>query len=314
MSKEVNSYLDHGKSDISLAKLVKYVVIFIVPLLVSFALSIFISGMVAEYFEVSALTMVQILMIPFTLIIFLFIIPYVKSRENIQGIRYSLMVFVIAGVAMTLPAVLQGYAGILLNQLVYLASYILLTFIYVPEVLGLGVDLSDWFKHHKQLILLVVYLAIILFYIIGFGALYHDIYYDPAHPAPFNFGDDVVNPSYGTFTYYSLVTFATVGYGDIYPVSRAARFTMGLEAIFGMVINVVFIAILLVFISGSQSREVKKEEAVLKREGAMIKKEEEAVEEEKEMIEEQKEEIEQLEDREEEDIKHLLKKIESIKK
>jgi len=124
---------------------------------------------------------------------------------------------------------------------------------------------------------------------LGFGALYYDIYTDPANPAAFHFGVDK-EPGFATFVYYSMVSFTSTGYGDILPVSTAARLVFFMEGTMALVMNVLFIAILLVFISNAEflsqrreekeiSQEFKKEEAELQKEEKKIVKVEKEVKE-----------------------------------
>ena len=217
-----------------------------------------------------------------------------------------MMAMIATGIAFSIPAALQGSYTFLMAQLTYMASYILLTFIYCPEVLGMDVDLAAWFKHRKQLVILLVYSAITIFYVVGFGTLFYQMSVDPMNPNAFSYsfeGERTV----GTFVYYSIVTFTTIGYGDIAPLSRAARFLTGFEAMLGMIINVVFISILLIFISSFQGQAQKKEVEEIEREEAMISREE------KELKKAEKEII-QFEEKEEKDIHSLLKEIRNIKK
>jgi voltage-gated potassium channel len=128
-----------------------------------------------------------------------------------------------------------------------------------------------------------IYLSVVLLYLVGFGALYYDVYNDPANPHAFKF-DTEKTPALETFIYYSMVSFSTTGYGDIIPVSAAARLVFFIESLLGLVINVLFIAILLVFISNAEflsqrseeaeiAKEVKQEESEIKKEEKQIKKE-----------------------------------------
>ncbi|MBU0535922.1 MAG: potassium channel family protein, partial [Nanoarchaeota archaeon] len=93
---------------------------------------------------------------------------------------------------------------------------------------------------------------------------------------------------------YSIVTFATVGYGDVLPISPAARLMAGFEIVLGMIINVVFIAILFVFISNYQAFYRRKEEAKLEKEEEEIKEEEKKIEAQEARIEKKEAEIEKV--------------------
>ncbi|MBW2971768.1 potassium channel family protein [Candidatus Woesearchaeota archaeon] len=281
--------LDKDKTDISLLKLVNYNLLFFIPLMVFLLFALKIGTVYSDYFEASPGIIAKVFMVPFMALLFFFIIPFIRDREKIAGIRYSIIAFFIIGIGMTLPSALKGDYSLLFTIPNYFGSYILITFIFCPEVLGIERTLRDWFEHRKQLSIVAIYLSIVLLYVIGFGTLYYDIYTDPANPAAFSLSVDK-EPGVPSFIYYSMVSFTTTGYGEILPVSTAARLVFFMEALLGLVVNVLFIAILLVFISNAEflsqrreeveiEREVKKEEKVLKKEEAEIKKVEKEIKE-----------------------------------
>ncbi len=250
---------ESGKKDISLLKLVNYNLLFFIPLMIFLLFAMKIGGVYSDYFEASSGVTAKILMVPFMAILFLFIVPFIREREKIAGIRYSILAFFVVGLGITLPSALKGDYGLILTIPNYFASYILITFIFCPEVLGIERNIRDWFRHRKQLSIVVIYLSIVLLYVVGFGSLYHDIYTDPANPAAFKLSVDK-EPHLASFVYYSMVSFTTTGYGEILPVSTAARVVFFMEGLIGLVMNVVFIAILLVFVSNAEFLSQKREE------------------------------------------------------
>jgi len=230
------------------------------PIAGFFYLSIFLSKWVNDSFGYSTIITVRVMMIFFTFLVFLFVIPYIRKRENISGIRSALVGFIIVALVMALPyLIFRKDISVLLSQLTYLGSYILLTFIFSPEVLGMDVDLRSYFKHFKQLIVLGVYLSIILCYVLGFATIYHSMHQE--NPQSF---DMEGGGSYVTFAYFSAITFTTIGYGDISPLSLGARFVVSIQAIMGTVINVIFIAILFIYISNFENWFQKEEEELEK--------------------------------------------------
>jgi hypothetical protein len=213
-------------------------------------------------------------MIFFTLILFSILIPIVRRRESVEGVRYSLIGFLIVAVGLTLPSIiLEWDFSPLYIQFPHLATYILLTFIYCPEVLGMDIDISKWFQHFKQILIIIVYCSIVIFYVSGFAWVFYSM--ENADPAAFSH-DANEEMGYPTFMYFSIISFATIGYGEILPVSPGARFLVCVEAIVGSIVNVIFIAILFVYVSNFQSfiRGVKEEEKKIEEEERLIKKEE----------------------------------------
>jgi len=282
--------LEEGKKDISILKLINYNLLFFIPMMVFLLFALKIGSRYSEFFEASPSVVAKILMVPFMAILFFFIVPFIRDREKIAGIRYSIVAFFIVGLGLTLPSAIRGDYSLLLTIPSYFASYILITFIFCPEVLGIERNIRDWFKHRKQLSIVVIYLSIVLLYVLGFGALYQDIYDDPLG-VDYAFSLSVEKePTLASFIYYSMVTFTTTGYGEILPVSTAARLVFFMEGLIGLVMNVVFIAILLVFVSNAEflsqrreertiEKEFRKEQEELKKEEAELKKVEQEVEE-----------------------------------
>ena len=112
--------------------------------------------------------------------------------------------------------------------LIYLANFIFATFINCPDVIGISGDPEDWFKHKVQIMIFLIYVSIVVLYILGFGWIYFQMANDTNYPSSFSYSS-IEEPSYFTFAYYSIVTMATVGYGDITPVSNGARFVISLQ-------------------------------------------------------------------------------------
>jgi len=268
----------YGGGEITIGKLVFYNLLFIVPIIVLIILSYLIAKYTSTYFGTTIGVTSQILMLFFTLGLFFVLIPIIRRRESIAGVRYSLVGFLIVAIGITLPAiVLQRNFSLLFTELPHIASYVLLTFIYCPEVLGMDIDISKWFKHYKQLFVIFIYCSIVLLYVAGFGW----IFYNMARADPSSFNYAVSKPvSYPRYLYFSIISFATIGYGDITPVSTGARFLVCTEAMLGSIVNVIFIAILFVYISNFQAflQGLKEEERRIKEEEVKLKKEEQRVE------------------------------------
>jgi hypothetical protein len=84
---------------------------------------------------------------------------------------------------------------------------------------------------------------------IGFAVTYSTL--DLLNPASFRLPEDLAmgmaagtEDSFSVFVYYSFVTLSTLGYGDITPVTDAARTVSSLEAIAGQIYLAVIVAAL----------------------------------------------------------------------
>jgi len=264
MQKKVKFRQDHGKKDITVTKLVFYNVLFFAPIFAALVLANFLSGYMVTYFQANKYVLTNMLMIVFTMLIFFFIIPYIRKRENVQGVRRALVGFLVVGFSLTIPALIKGNYALPLSCLIPIANYVFLTFIYCPEVLGMDVDIGTWFEQYKQLTILFVYGGMIIFYIFGFGWIYFQMAVDGSFGPAFNIAGE--EAGFGTFIYYSVIIFGTIGFGDITPITTAARFLSGFEAILALIINVIFIAILFVYVSNFREFLKKEEKAIEKAE------------------------------------------------
>jgi hypothetical protein len=86
-----------------------------------------------------------------------------------------------------------------------------------------------------------------LFIALCFSSLYNGIYIFNNDAFLFNgaletIGKSIDTQTFGDFTYYSLITLSTVGYGEITPYSTYARFSSALQGILGQLYLTIFLA------------------------------------------------------------------------
>jgi hypothetical protein len=126
-------------------------------------------------------------------------------------------------------------------------------FIYVPiysglSILGIYSAVVAWkglyggsSEAPKSRILAHV-TASVLAFVLGFATVYFDLSSDKAH-----FGTDTqLTPM--SAVYFSIVTFATVGYGDISPKSDIARFWVSVEILGGLAFTILIFSVVANFI------------------------------------------------------------------
>ena len=260
---------------ISISKLVKYYSFFLIPVIISFFISIKLSKILSPILEVSQSITSQILMILFIFVVASFLIPYIRRRENIKGVRFALLGFFLFGIFFIIPSIIKGFKGMILLQFLYIANYILLTFIFCPEVLGMHIRIEEWFQKSKQVLVVLIYLILVISYCMGFGWIYYQMATDTTMPPSFE--GNLQSANYATFLYYSVITFTTIGYGDITPITAGARLVVGFEAIFGIIVNVVFIAILFMYVSNvrflaHKEQQLEKSERILAKEEKELEK------------------------------------------
>jgi hypothetical protein len=75
-------------------------------------------------------------------------------------------------------------------------------------------------------------------------------------PGSFSIADSQILDPHSPFLYYSFVTITTLGYGDIFPVSSAAKSAAILEALIGQ-LYLVILVVWLVGVHISQSMNKK---------------------------------------------------------
>ncbi|MFQ5475034.1 MAG: hypothetical protein ACE5DM_04320, partial [Candidatus Nanoarchaeia archaeon] len=146
-----------GKEDISVIKLINYNLLFFIPLLIAGLASLWAGRRFADFFEASPSIVAHIFMFIFVFLAFFAIIPFIRKRENIKGVRYSVLAFFVVGLGITVPSAIEGNFNLLFNLPNYFAHYLFLTFIFAPEVLGIQTNIADWFAKGKQLIVLFIY-------------------------------------------------------------------------------------------------------------------------------------------------------------
>ena len=101
----------------------------------------------------------------------------------------------------------------------------------------------------RKISLNTIYGGIVAYLLIAlcFSSLYHGIFIFNNNAFLFNgaletIGQSIDNQTFGNFTYYSLITLSTVGYGEITPFSNPARFASAFQGILGQLYLTIFLA------------------------------------------------------------------------
>ncbi len=189
-------------------------------------------------------------------IAFFFFARYLRMKKDVVYVRtflvlffiiYFLIVFVIGlFLAITNIIYLTSTIG---NAFILFSAYTLIIFILNPEILGItGRNANALFSSGKHVRVIIVYLSIALMQIFGFALLNFAINVDGGGTA---FSPD--NRSLLDFFYLSTITFATIGYGDIHPVMPAAELSCIIQAILSHIISLLFLAVLLLYLSSASS-------------------------------------------------------------
>ena len=87
--------------------------------------------------------------------------------------------------------------------------------------------------------------AVVAYLLVGLTWAYVYDWLEVVRPGSFHGSAGAAEGSYPTLLYYSFVTLTTVGYGDVTPVSSAARALSNLESLLGILYPAVLIGRLL---------------------------------------------------------------------
>lgn len=282
------------RKEISVLKLINYNLIFFIPLIILYAISYYFSGLLAPSLEVSPNIVTEILMFFMSMITFFILIPVLRMRETIKGVRFALIIFIITSFVITIPSLVKGNYNILMSLLIYLGNFVFATFINCPDVIGISGDPEDWFKHKVQILIFMLYVSILLLYVFGFGWMYYQMANDPTYHNALVY-QRAETPSYSTMIYYSFATSAMVGYGDVMPMSPGARFVFCIQTFMGVIINLLFISTLMMYVSYAQSNAQQNVEKRIREDEKELEKEVEEIEKQnREVDEEQEKKIREL--------------------
>ncbi|NMC04908.1 MAG: two pore domain potassium channel family protein [Candidatus Lokiarchaeota archaeon] len=196
-------------------------------------------------------------------IAFFFFARYLRRKKDIYYVRRFIVLYFIVyfAIVMLILAFLQGNVVYLLstlgNSFILFSAYTLIIFIISPEILGVqgsGGGFRKLFLSGQHVRVIVVYLFIALMQVFGFSLLNYAIqlYSIPGDPA---YTGTVGGwpGSWFDFFYYSTITFATIGYGDIHPALPIAELSSTIQALLSHVLSILFLAVLLLYLSSSTS-------------------------------------------------------------
>lgn len=148
------------------------------------------------------------------------------------------------GIMLGLPTLVASWVVLLLSD-TFLSSIVLVAWIFFDSIIAYGILKHILEEHEVTLDLIFGAVSVYLLFGIIFGLAY--LFIEQVSPGSF-VASQVGNPS-GVFQlpeliYYSFVTLATLGFGDILPVSQMARSLSIIEAIAGIFYIAVLVGVL----------------------------------------------------------------------
>ncbi|MHA1695073.1 MAG: potassium channel family protein [Candidatus Helarchaeota archaeon] len=243
----------------------KCIFIAIIFIGIAIGISFLLGQFTYTYLETNASNSGHLYSIILSPIAFFFFAKYYNNNKNLNQLRaflilYFMIYFLMVGIILFfLFENISYFFSTLGNSLILFSIYTLIIFLLNPGILGVDGNFKKLFTHGKQVRVIIIYLFIVFLEVFGFATLNYAISWfswskgwTPAYnitPNPGNWFD---------FIYFSFITFATIGYGDIHPLTNAAKFSAINQAVISHVISILFLAILFVYISstiGSNSKD-----------------------------------------------------------
>lgn len=188
---------------------------------------------------------------------------FVKLRQNLSAIAGLLLLGAILNVFfLPLSSWLSPQLHIFFSLLTILSGVILITLLVFEVFLGAGNDLEFKVQRGKKisseyrfvpslnrLPFVLMFLGLGFFTIIfGFASLYTEL----LRQDPNNF--DGLTEGFLTL-YFSIVTFSTVGYGDVYPASFVARVAAICEIFIAMFFSLIALSTTLTWVTAYEHQE-----------------------------------------------------------
>ncbi|MHA1271561.1 MAG: potassium channel family protein [Candidatus Helarchaeota archaeon] len=236
----------------------KCIIVAILSVSVAVVISFILGQLTYQILETNASNSGHLYSIIISSITFFFFTRYYSKNKKIDELRtflilYFVIYFLIVGVILIfLYENISYFFSTLGNSLILFSVFTLLIFLLNPRILGIRGSFKQLFSSGKQVRVILVYLFIVLMQVFGFSLLNYSISWfswSKGWPAAYNLSS--VPGDWFDFIYYSIITFATIGYGDIHPISNAAKFSSIIQAIVSHIISILFLAILFVYISSS---------------------------------------------------------------
>ena len=126
--------------------------------------------------------------------------------------------------------------------------FLLILIIDVPAVLGVR-HVRQFFQQGHQTRVIIIYILIIAGYMVGSGFFFFSL--DNAQSGSFVLGGATAD--IGHYIYYSIITFCTVGFGDMFPVTWAARIAVIIEIVVAAVLLIMFMAIIVLYLTAGDA-------------------------------------------------------------
>lgn len=235
----------------------KYIFITIIIIGVSIGVSFILGQLTYQILQTNASNSGHLYSIIISSVSFSLFIRYMRNRKRIANLRKFLSLYFIIYFILTVIILLFLYENVsyffstMGNALILFSIYTLIIFLMSPGILGIRGSFRSLFSTGKQFRIIIIYLSIVLLQVFGYSLLNYAIYWFAQTKGIEAFAISSSSGTWFDFLYFSFITFATIGYGDIHPLTNAAKLSSITQAVVSHVLSILFLAILFVYISNS---------------------------------------------------------------
>ncbi len=238
------------------SEFIKHIILAIIVIGIAIGIAFVLGQLTYDILQTNASNAGHIYGILTSSVAFFFYARYMRREKDLEYVRkffmvYFLVYFVL--VTIILIPLLENITYLFStmgNALILFSVFTLIIFLLNPGILGIRGHFKKIFAGGKHVRVILVYLAIILMQIFGFALLNYSINIQAGGSA-YSFP----GLTFFDFLYLSVITMTTIGYGDIHPLTPAAKSSAMVQAVISHIITVLFLAILFVYISSTLGSE-----------------------------------------------------------
>lgn len=167
------------------------------------------------------------------------------SLASLYLIAYRLRELLVGAILVVPTLVMNWWGGLLsLHSTVYIVSGL-----YIVFLCYIGFFICRFLFETEEISINMVFAALCLYMYIGLIWMFIYVIAEVSRPGSFSFPTELppgperyVDSLWNNFSYFSFVTLATLGYGDVTPLTRFARAWAVLEAVIGQLYLAVMVA------------------------------------------------------------------------